>query len=101
MRHVFSTSGIAHLIMTERNTTKRVYAILKRKRDQCRCDDGWKNYAGFVSRHDNFCEEGVYKVYDKKDGTPFMVVAPDGSLRRSADGLVDIHTNPPPSIEIR
>ena len=47
-----------------------------------------------------FCEEGVYKVYDKKDGTPFMVVSPDGSLRRSAGGLVDIHSNPPLSIEI-
>ena len=49
----------------------------------------------------HFCEEGVYNVYDKKDGTPFMVVSPDGSLRRSADGLVDIHTNPPLSLEIK
>ena len=91
--------------MTERNTTKRGYAIWKRKRCQCRCDDGWKNYiiyyAGFVSNPDIFCEEGVYKVYDKNDGTPFKVVSPDGSLRRSADGLVDIHTNPPLSLEIK
>ena len=36
----FSTSGVTHLRMTERNTTKRGYAIWKRKRDQCRCDDG-------------------------------------------------------------
>ena len=49
----------------------------------------------------HFCEEGVYKVYDKKDGTPFMVVSRDGSLRRSADGLVDIHTNPTLSLEIK
>ena len=49
----------------------------------------------------HFCEEGVYKVYDKKDGTPFMVFSPDGSLRRSADGLIDIHTNTPLSLEIK
>ena len=49
----------------------------------------------------HFCEECVYKVYDKKDGTHFMVVSPDGSLRRSANGLVDIHTNPPLSLEIK
>ena len=36
----FSTSGVAHLRMTERNTTKRGYAIWKRNRDQCRCDNG-------------------------------------------------------------
>ena len=29
-----------------------------------------------------------------------MVVSPDGSIRRPADGLVDIHTNPPLSLEI-
>ena len=29
-----------------------------------------------------FCEEGVYNVYDKKDETQIMVVSPDGSLRR-------------------
>ena len=39
----FSTSGVAHLRMTERNTTKRGNAIWKRKRDQYRCDDDWKN----------------------------------------------------------
>ena len=50
----FLTSGVAHLRMTERNTTKRGHAIWKRKRDQCRCDDGWKKYAGFVSRPDIF-----------------------------------------------
>ena len=49
----------------------------------------------------HFCEEGVFKVYDKKDGTPFMVVSPDGSILRPADGLVDIHTNPPLSLEIK
>ena len=48
----FSTSGVAHLRMTERNPTKRGYVIWKR--DQCRCDDGLKNYAGFVSRPDIF-----------------------------------------------
>ena len=30
-----STSWVAHLRMTERNTTKRSYAIWKRKQDQC------------------------------------------------------------------
>ena len=30
-----------------------------------------------------------------------MVVSPDGSLRRSVDGLVDIHTNPPLNLEIK
>ena len=97
----FSTSGVAHLRMTERNTTKRGYALWKRKRDQCRCDDGWQKLCRFCFQTWYFCEEGVYKVYDKKDGTPFMVVSPDGSLRRSADGLVDIHTNPLLSLEIK
>ena len=40
-------------------------------------------------------------VCHKKDGTPFMVVSSDGSLRRSVDGLVDIHTNPPLNLEIK
>ena len=31
----FSTSWVAHLRMTERNTTKRSYAIWKRKQDKC------------------------------------------------------------------
>ena len=31
----FSTNWVAHLRMTERNTTKRCYAIWKRKQDQC------------------------------------------------------------------
>ena len=50
----FSMSEVAYLRMTERNTTKRGNAIWKRKRDICRCDNGWKNYAGFVSRPDIF-----------------------------------------------
>ena len=37
----------------------------------------------------------------KKCGTPFIVVSTDGSLRWSADGLVDIHTHPPLSLEIK
>ena len=98
---LFSTSGVAHLRMTERNATKRGYAIWKCKRDQCRCDDGWKKLCRFCFQTWHFCEEGVYKVYDKKDGTPVMVVSPDGSLWRSADGLVDIHTKPPLSLKIK
>ena len=94
----FSTSGVAHLRMTERNTNQRGYAISKRKRDQCRCDDGWKNYAGFVSRPDIFVEEGVYKVYDKKDWTHLWWSL---LMDLSGDRLVDIHTNPPLSLEIK
>ena len=62
----FSTSGVTHLRMTERNTTKRGYAIWKRKRDQCRCDDGWKNYAGFVSRPDIFVRNVSTKCMTKR-----------------------------------
>ena len=94
----FSTSGVAHLRMTERNTTKRGYAIWKCKWHQCRCDDG---YAGVVSRPHIFVRKVSTRCMTKKDGTPFMVVSPDGSLRRLADGLVDIHTNPPLSLEIK
>ena len=64
------------------------------------CDEGWKNDAGFVSRPDIFVRKVSTRCMTKKYGTPFIVVSPDGSLRRSADGLVDIHTNPPLSLEI-
>ena len=62
----FSTSRVTRLRMTERNTTKRGYAIWKRKRDQCRCDDGWKNYAGFVSRPDIFVRKVSTKCMTKR-----------------------------------
>ena len=62
----FSTSGVAHLRMTERNTTKRGYSVWKRKRDQCRCDDGWKNYAGFVSRPDIFVRKVSTRCMTKR-----------------------------------
>ena len=95
----FSTSLVAHLRMTERNTTKHGYAIWTRKQD-ANCDDGWKNDAGFVSRPDIFVWKVSTRCMIKKYGTPIIIVSPDGSLRRSADGLVDIHTNPPLSLEI-
>ena len=65
------------------------------------CDDGWKNDAGFVSRPDIFVRKASTRCMTKKYGTPCIVVSPDESLRRSADGLVDIHTNPPLSLEIK
>ena len=64
-------------------------------------DDCWKNDACFVSRPDIFVRKVSTRCMTKKYETPFIVVSPDGSLRRSADGLVDIHTNPPLSFEIK
>ena len=40
------------------------------------CDDGWK-IMPVLFLDMIFLEEGVYKVYDKKYGTPFIVVSPD------------------------
>ena len=97
----FSTSWVTHLRMTERNTTKRGYAIWKRKQDQCQLRRWLENDAGFVSRPDIFVRKVSTRCMTKKYGTLFIVVSPDGSLRRSADGLVDIHTNPPLSLEIK
>ena len=42
------------------------------------------------------CLQGAWQK-----GWNLIYVSPDGSLRRSADGLVDIHTNPPLSLEIK
>ena len=95
----FSTSGVAHLRMTERNTTKRGYAIWNEINIVATMVG--KIMPVLIPDLTFFCEEGVYKVYYKKDGTLFLVVSPDGSLRRSADGLVDIHTNPLLSLEIK
>ena len=95
----FSTSRVAHLKMTKHHQTRlcnmeaqtRSMSLRRWLDKLCRfCFHTW-----------HFCEEVVYKVNDKKDGTPFMVVSPDGSLRRSAHGLADIHTNPPLSLEIK
>ena len=46
----------------------------------------------------HFCEEGVYKVYDKKDWTHLWWSL---LMDLSGDRLVDIHTNPPLSLEIK
>ena len=97
----FSTSLVAHLRMTERNTTKRGYAIWKRKQDQCQFRRWLEKWCQFCFQTWYFCEEGVYKVYDKKVWNPFIVVSTDGSYRWSADGLIDIHTNRPLSLEIK
>ena len=66
----FSTSWVAHLRMTERNTTKRGYAIWKRKQDQCQLRRWLEKWCRFCFQTWYFCEEGVYKVYDKKVWNP-------------------------------
>ena len=66
----FSTSWVAHLRMTERNTTKRGYAIWKRRQDQCQLRRWLEKWCRFCFQTWYFCEEGVYKVYDKKVWNP-------------------------------
>ena len=101
MRHVFRRVGSHIWEWLNETPPNKAMQCGSANKINVNCDDGWKNDAGFVSRPDTFMRKVSTKCMTKKYGTPFIVVFPDGSLRRSADGLVDIHTNRPLSFEIK